>query len=365
MFLPPEIWLYIHRLATSDTSPLNIAYSDRFQYVDSRDPLKEMQDFLQDAYSFVLVCRLWNSLANEILYENVRVDNWFPNLYAALRRPGTSRLVRSIRLSAKRFDHNYTILALCAQVQIIVLPEALSTPSLATVSGLEAHRELQLPTFHALRHVYWKESMIFLSYDLLRKVLRTSPNLECLFVSYISTPHSIPTDADHDLPAILRLKRLGIVGPTASAFFQIDLQRLTRLNCAPSHVMLPDFPLLPALRTLELFGSRSNIPFSTIFARCPRLKELCYDVWNGVSEPREEQSPLSCIRLHSAVTVIRDWTTIEAHFGLFISPEFPRLQRLVLHGSWHRVVADARFTNFRDSLREQSCQVEFPEGYLR
>lgn len=250
------------------------------------------------------------------------------------------------------------------QVQIIVLPDALST-SLTTVLGLEAQRELQLPTFHVLRHVYWQESMVFYSYDLLRKVLRASPSLECLFVSCVSILHPISTNADHDLPTLPTLKRLGLVGHTASAFFQIDLQRLTRLNCAPSHLILPDFPLLPALHTLELFGSRSNIPFSTIFARCPRLKELCYDVWNGLSEPREEQPPLSCIRLHSAVTVIRDWTTIEAHLGLFISAEFPRLQRLVLHGSWHRVVADVRFTRFRDSLHTQSCQVEFPEGYVR
>jgi hypothetical protein len=43
--LPPEIWLYIHRLATSDTSPMALAYTDRYQYVPVTDPLKDVQSF--------------------------------------------------------------------------------------------------------------------------------------------------------------------------------------------------------------------------------------------------------------------------------------------------------------------------------
>ncbi|KAJ7117494.1 hypothetical protein C8R44DRAFT_879058 [Mycena epipterygia] len=363
--LPSEIWLYIHRLATSDTSPLVSAFTDRFEYAPVADPLKDMQHFLQDAYSFVLVCRLWNSLANEILYENVRVDGRFPILYAALERPGTARLVRSIRLSAIRFDRNYAILALCPQVQALVQPDTPSrrSESAAAVASSQIDTELRLPTFGFLRHVYWTES--FLASTLLRSVLRVAPNLKYLF---LKPSTNLKADADEalGLPAIPNLERLcftQFAGSSASYILRLDLQRLTRLNCAPSHLTL-DFPTLPSLHTLEIFGSRSIIRFSTIFACCPRLRELCYDVWNAVGEPQGEQSPspLLCIRLHSAVTVVRDWAPIEQHFGLFLSPEFRRLQRLVMYGSWHRVVADARFSRFRDGLRAQGCQLEFPEG---
>ncbi|KAJ6572292.1 hypothetical protein B0H19DRAFT_1133230 [Mycena capillaripes] len=94
---PSELWLHIFRLATSDTSPMVAAYTE-FQYAPVADPLKDMSD----ACSFALVCRLWNSLANEILYENIRVDNHFYTLHAALAKPGTAHLVRSVQLSTTR-----------------------------------------------------------------------------------------------------------------------------------------------------------------------------------------------------------------------------------------------------------------------
>ncbi|KAJ6599910.1 hypothetical protein DFH09DRAFT_1355928 [Mycena vulgaris] len=357
--LPPEIWIQIHRLATADTSPLAIAHSDRVQYVPVADPLQDMQDFLRNAYSFVLVCRLWNGLANEIMYENIRIDDRFPALYTALKRPGTPDLVRSIRLSPTRFDHSYAILALCPRVQIIVQPD----PSNLSVVRLEAGERLELPAFNSLKYIYWTESLMLSG--LSNKVFRAVPNLEYLHVSRSSMVNTFDSIA---FPAILGLKRLGMAqtvnGFVTSSILQMDLQHLTRLQCAPSTVSSEDFPTLPSLHTLELFGSgsnygsRSKIRFHAIFSRCPRLRELRYDVWNRSSPPRDVQSSLSCIRLHSAVS----GGFIDDHFGLFLTPGFPRIQRIVLYGSWDRVVADAKFTWFQDGLRELGCRLEFPEG---
>ncbi|KAJ7670363.1 hypothetical protein B0H17DRAFT_1085921 [Mycena rosella] len=364
--LPPEVWIYIQRLATSEASPLTLAVrdADRFQYVPLADPFKDVQEFLRNACSFVLVCRLWNSLANELLYENVQVDDGFQALYASLERPGNSYLVRSIRLSTIRFDHNSQILALCPRVQIIVQPDVSNSDIGATLAlPLEPLRQMDLPTFHFLRHIYCTE--LLLNSGLLSRVLAASRHLESLFV--------YPMEQSMDLlvshfPAIPSLKRLGfhrVVHGTVLTLLQMDLQGLTRLQCSPSTLSLAEFralPSLPSLHTLDIFGSRSTIPFPTIFSRCPRLRELSYDVWNDASPPQDEKTSLSCIRLHSAVTVVRDWIPIERHFGLFISNEFPRLQRLVLCGTWHRVVADAQFARFRDGLRELGCRLEFPEG---
>ncbi|KAJ7908655.1 hypothetical protein B0H13DRAFT_2331161 [Mycena leptocephala] len=337
--LPPEIWLYIHRLATLDTSPIALAHTDRFQYVPVTDPLKDVQSFWR-RFSFVLVCRLWNSLANEILYENIRVDGRFHTLYTALERPGIALLVRSVRLSTTRFDYNYAILMLCPRLQVIVQPDAPRAEMLVAnlLDGIARGLWSFAPTDPG------------------------GPNLEHLL---LTESRSLRAADSLDFPAfsnsLYRLD-LGSVGLNLfSSIFKVDLQNLTRLNCPLWALNIQTVPILPSLHILVLFGSRTNIPFSTIFARCPRLRELCYDVLNAFSDPQGERSLLSCIRLHSEVW---DWSSIERHFGLFLSPQFPRLQRLVLHGNWYGVVGTARFTPFQDGLRAQGCQLEFPEAYV-
>ncbi|KAJ7669483.1 hypothetical protein DFH06DRAFT_185200 [Mycena polygramma] len=358
--LPSEVWLQIHRLATSDTSPMVKAQSEAYRYVSVTDPLMDMHEFLRDALSFALVCRLWNSLANEILYENIRVDGRFHTLSSVLQRTGATHLVRSVRLSPTRFDHNYAILALCTRLQVIVLPEIMPV-------SLEEHVAcpnldvLQFPEYRSLKQMYWTESAV--SAALLRRLIPVAPNLEYLYIQSAN----LRADQILDLPAIPRLRRLGLGRLHFPFVYTMDLQNLTRLTCPASLPNMPQFPVFPSLRTLELFGSRTTLSFKIIFSRCPRLRELCYDVWNSPVEPEEAQAqpPLTCIRLQSAVTVVREWALLEAHFGLFLSPKFPRLQRLVLHGSWHRVVDTALFTSFRDGLQAQGCQIEFPEGHVR
>ncbi|KAJ6597327.1 hypothetical protein B0H10DRAFT_2087727 [Mycena sp. CBHHK59/15] len=307
--LPPEIWLHVHRLATSESSPFAKASADRFQYEPIRDPLKDMRDFLRDARSFVLVCRMWHGLAKEILYENVRVDARFYILYPSLQRPSTARLVHSIKLSTIRFDHNYQILALCPQ-------------------------ELELPQFDFLRHIYCSESLI------------------------ASEPRG---NGLANLAALPALKTLGlpVLGRSAyatSSLLQMDLRGLTRLQCTSVHLLSLEFPFLPSLHTLEIFGSGTTIPFSSIFTRCPCLRELCYDIWNNVTAPQGEQSTLSCIRLHSAVAVVCNWPAIERHFELFLTPEFPTLNASYFMG--------AGTLSLRIPVACEGCQVEFPENHL-
>ncbi|KAJ7474449.1 hypothetical protein B0H11DRAFT_1333448 [Mycena galericulata] len=373
MDLPPEIWLYIHRLATSDASPLDAARSE--EYLVPKDPVEFkdsqylLRNFLRDARSFALVSKFWNSLSNEILYENVRVDDRFHTLYTSLERPGTASLVRSIRLSTSRFDHNFAIIMLCSRVQVICLPDlgksdqrlALLTHKLEDV----ATNLLQLPF---LRHVYWTDS--FLASRLLRVILRAAPNLDHLLIAPSVIIPKV-ADPEGDLLPLPTLRRLAVpkFEPNSAVLgiiFKLDLQRLRRLDCRPVHLSHPDLPTLPVLETLEIVGLRQVIPFAAIFVRCPRLRELRYNVAHPLRDlaprPPAPRPPFACVRLES--TSLTTWISIEAHFAMFLSTEFPTIERLVLYGpNWHPFVSDARFTHFHDGLRARGCQLEYPEGF--
>ena len=71
------------------------------------------------------VCKLWNVLAQELLYENVWLTDarrW-ASLSAALQRPDVARHVRSLRLSTARYDHNVEALCYCPQVEMLYQPD--------------------------------------------------------------------------------------------------------------------------------------------------------------------------------------------------------------------------------------------------
>ncbi|KAJ6510894.1 hypothetical protein C8R45DRAFT_965520 [Mycena sanguinolenta] len=356
--LPSEIWLYIHRIATADSSPMVAAYSDRFQYMPVSDPLKDPGQFWRLASSFVLVSRLWNSLANELLYENVRVDETFDaHLRPALERSDHANLVRCVRLSPNRLDHNFAVLAMCPRLQVIVQPEA--TRDLNSDAA-----PFVLSSSQSLRHIYCEESAKNSAF--LRRLVALAPNLEYLFLSH--SPNFQTDEEALAFPTISNLRRLSVVPVVpnlTTAILKTGMQNVTRLTCSPSLFRLPDLPVFHSLRLLDLFGSRSNIDFASIFSQCPRLEELCYDVWSTFHEPEQKHAPLACIRLHSAAYVVRDWTPIKEHFRHFLSPEFPHVQRLVLHNAWYKVIDDPLFAPIRDGLRAQGCVLEFPEGYVR
>ncbi|KAJ7191191.1 hypothetical protein GGX14DRAFT_579162 [Mycena pura] len=324
----------------------------------------EIREFLRNASSFALVSRLWNALANEILFKNIRVDSRFHSLYDALNRRGAVHLVRSIRLSSTRFDLNLTILARCPGVQLIVLPDS---PEHAAPLQVPNHLGLDFVTqLPFLKRIYWTETRH--ASGLLRKLVPIAPNLEHILLLESIYPTQRTKEA-LSLPHIPSLRGLYVRDyniHSIGTILQIGLQNLTLLHCTPLFLTHPDFPAsLPRVTVLRLFGSRSHIHFGTVFAQFPRLQELNYDVWNSLSPPTGgEPIPLSLIHLHSAVTVVRNWIPIEDHFTLFSSPTFPVVQRIVLYGTWHRVVADPRFSRFRSALHARGCKLEFPEGHV-
>ncbi|KAF7340774.1 hypothetical protein MSAN_02106000 [Mycena sanguinolenta] len=239
--LPSEIWFYIHRMATADTSPMVAAYTDRFQYWPEIDPgpLRDLGQFWRAASSFVLVSRLWNRLANELLYENIRVDHTFEALLRpALERSQNAKLVRSVLLSRDRLDHNIAVLAMCPRLQVIVQPEGTEALNSDTTP-------IPLSSLHFLRQIYCEESAM--NSGFLRRLVALAPNLESLSLGHFSVFQA--SEKTLSFPTIPNLRWLTVapIVPSliTSLFKARTVQNITRFTCAPSFFSLTDLPHLP------------------------------------------------------------------------------------------------------------------------
>ncbi|KAJ7154549.1 hypothetical protein C8R46DRAFT_1356600 [Mycena filopes] len=331
--LPPELWLYIHRLALSELSPL--------AKIDARDDIiirngakpddpvndREVQRFLKAACSLRWVCRLWSDLGLELLYENVWVNGnkQWPSLSGGLEHPNVARLVRSIRLSTTRFDRNTDVLRRCTQVEVLVQPEFPRTERLYSPATV------QLPPLESLKRVHWIASAW--SSALLQSVLFAAPNLVHISLSSSSTIGFDPATQPifPDLPRLRSLVLVQLNTECVRAILRTDLGRLTRLTIDPRHLAWDAFPILPALEVLALVDS-VELPFPTILARCPALRELRYDCRTRFIPPEEKQTApaLVCVRLLLRQRPLP--TRAEAQAALLLGPAFGALERVVLDG---------------------------------
>ncbi|KAJ7197363.1 hypothetical protein GGX14DRAFT_471130 [Mycena pura] len=366
--LPPELWIYIHRLAVEDISPLR-CYEDHDPINDAdTDPLDDhhVRRFLKVAHSLASVCRLWNRLAQELLYENVWIKDTrlWTSLSVALQRPDTARHVRSLRLSATRGDHNVEALHHCPQVEVLIRPDAFDTE----LGLLCAAAGVQLPRLHSLKRLYWVHS--YWSSTLFRNVLSVAPNLEHLFLTGSATLR--PDITPIELPNLPHLKSLVLTELSDKHVFSIlrtDLNHLTHLTINPGYFRRDAFPTLCALVSLAVVTlpgtmSRYYLPFTVYFsmicAHFPALRELRYDANFCIIFPAAGQTApaLTYIRLHLEESYGH---SAEQHLTLFQMPAFTALKRVVLGGpgwSYLEHVHNDSEKQEAERLRARGCRVE-------
>ncbi|KAJ7836039.1 hypothetical protein B0H14DRAFT_3870904, partial [Mycena olivaceomarginata] len=263
--LPAELWMYIHRLALSDISPLAKlhAQDEIIRYIGPEHPMsdKDLKPFFKAARSLQRVCRLWAKLAQDLLYENIWVNETrrWPSLSSALLQPEIAILVRNVRLSPTRFHHNEFMLRHCGpHINVLVQPEFPRSERLYT-----AALPTPLPPLLSLTRVYWIETAW--SAPLLRAVLAAAPNIQHLS---LSSSASIGTGLSAAtlpvFPPLPRLQSLVLLPLTPFCVHAIlhatNLAQLTHLTIAPAHLEWPALPVLPALRTLTLFDDRTPAP---------------------------------------------------------------------------------------------------------
>ncbi|KAF7321080.1 hypothetical protein HMN09_00195400 [Mycena chlorophos] len=410
--LPVEVWLYIFALATADCSPVSLAQAQWFQYQPIVDPFYQIRRFWSETRAFTLVNKAWNFIATDLLFGCISIDSQkhFDRLQCRLGAfSAAATRVRAVHLSSTRFDHNRMILSACSQAQVIVLPDL--PPYADTRVGSDSGRlldcSLKLP---ALKYIYWTESED--SAGALRHLIRAAPNLRGLHLAdsaFITERSTNPTGlclqsqstSTSTIPSLRRLT-LGPLGPLSAGWIMgmgIDTTRITTMTCCPT--LIRSLPYFPSLRSVNIFGSRKVIDLRRIVQRCPALEEISFDVWNrfaagagasttvdssrrpqaaplsanskappsSASDPRmrARARELSVIRIHSAVSVLRDsdWSNITELFGILTETtdlEFPRARRVVLYNMWRNVVEHGNFKPRREALRARGCRLEFPEG---
>ncbi|KAJ7749210.1 hypothetical protein B0H16DRAFT_1888261 [Mycena metata] len=349
--LPPELWIYIHRLALSNLSPLAKIYASSDTIIrsgakpdDHPANDRDLQLFLKAARSLRCVCRLWSELGLELLFENIWInDSGWPSLSSSLQHPNVARLVRSIRLSTTRFDHNIDVLARCPHLEVLVQPEFPCTERL--YSGAT----VQLPPLQSLKRLYWVVSAW--SSVLLQSVLFAAPNLEHISLSgYATIGSDLATQPTFpDLPHLNSLECVYTI-------LRTDLSRLTRLTINPAYLALDAFTVFPALQMLALPEYLRQLPFPAIFARCPALRELRYNALSGFIPPEEKHAPfLACIRLFLS----RMTSQAQAQVALLLGPAFSALERVMLDGpGWGPPPSPEAMWPGTADLLARGCRIE-------
>ncbi|KAJ7670647.1 hypothetical protein DFH06DRAFT_140092 [Mycena polygramma] len=304
--LPPEVWINIHRFVVSGILPLPQVFPTVEGSAAPEDPLNELQlqRLLDAARSLAGVCKLWNSLAQELLYENiwVRDNERWPSLHNALQRIQNARRVRGVRLSSTRPDHNVWVLQRCPHIHVLVLPEAQGSDG----DGDTGVAPNPLPTLPLLKHLYWAETLSGAA--LLPAVLTAAPNIEQISLARkVKTPRFNAQRIDRSaafppLPCVRSLSLRRVRETCLQKFWTTTLPQLTHLTiCRASLHENISRPLFPTLRVLALVTNPAErVSFPAILRHFPALCELRYDASNPplIQSSGPLAAKLVCVRLH-------------------------------------------------------------------
>ncbi|CAK5284647.1 unnamed protein product [Mycena citricolor] len=366
--LPPEIWMQIHRASVERLSPVNAIDEGEKSMLNENG----LRAFLRTARTLRRVSRAWNQLARPLLFAHIRVpDRGWQSLSDALEDPETARLVRTARLSTTRFDLNESVLCRCAHLRVVSLGEFPRLERVGTAGGRA------LSTMAQLTHVEWVVSDW--SGPLLLALLAAAPNVTHLVLKSSSTIGrglSAPKCLD-PFPALRSLHLLSAIDLNEADIHAIlrasDAFRpcLTHLAIRPKCLSDIRFPVLPALRTLDLGDSAVEwFTFNDVFERCPNVHTvgyhaLCASMASGANTPRGAASALVCLRIRLDALRMSPLglALIERCLQTLFDggPLFASLERIVCEGGgWRSVrdeidVADWLMTE----LEGRGCRIEY------
>ncbi|KAJ7499176.1 hypothetical protein FB451DRAFT_1384906 [Mycena latifolia] len=409
---PPEIWRSIFSLATCSAT----SYAVDYQPFQPPRELEETTRYLErqalrlkTCLSLTRVCKLWRSLAEEFLYEDVRIMDTqaLQSLVSGMQRSadeaeglGYGRYIKRLELPTKptRFKNQTRlpfpsgplsiclgdIFRYCTRLEVLVRPALrldaddihfwgglISTPIENSPAG---------PLCPHLKRLEWSESDLDIRFygttnsKRLAEIISNSPNLCYLFLS------SDRPDVLAHLPLgqslhTLRLNRSHYHSRHVKEVKFKDVPGVTNLTNLILHTTIPSAMLsfIAAvgwqLRVLE-FTFAPQVTYSSnqmqrILSRCPNLEELVYHLG------APEISPLKAFQ-HSALKRVRlkvnpeEWFpykhVVLTQFDILAGPSFPALERVFLHDTSKSFVRRDSSSPLLLRMIDRGCPVVYEDG---
>ncbi|CAL1705143.1 unnamed protein product [Somion occarium] len=377
--LPTELWLEIFRWATltPSTEYYNTTTYQPFQAIltDARDESLAVKNALSR------VCRMWNQLTKDLLYEDLCIPN--KESIGKIREllhgdPVLSRTVQRIYLpyssSVTEAKATYVadvnvIIRECSDLRTLVRPLSYKNALYASPFEFAAEACPPLPTLKRLDWWHHNEASRTGGINSLMDVLRAAPNVEYLslggqlWLSFLDCP-SI------ELPMLttLRLRRVNILFVQ-----QICKWSLPSLRTVIVDTIITHYPLLDLfwetfgaqLRTVELGRSLKFLTDETaihnVLTGCPNLEELNYYVQftQKPYPPREPHASLAVVGLNCQRPdmPVNFWLHLEDHFRAWSHSSYPALKQIVLYDSPKTELDERPLQDATYTVRGRGCKV--------
>lgn len=380
--LPPEIWIEIFRTIIIAQN-YNIQTDD---YSSSEDA-----DILAASHSrrsvsplssrLILVCKLWHSLAKEIVYEEIRVKKTNRALLEALERQakpdglGYGKFTRLVELP-REYQYTFDVTKHLPQLEKLII----SSPSPFSPLSPSGPLPEALP-FHemsSLKQIDWtcdRNSGPRLDY--LEDLLQCSPNLQHL--SLIGEEHFTSPRMTYpiNLPSLKFLYVSGFqnrwrLSTVISKWTLPSLTHITLDSCglnAQEGLWIIWQTFGPTLRIVELGKKfpiyRSLDHVSNILSLCTSLNELCLSIEFFFLRSSEggTSSSINTIRLNSRHSTAV-WELLEVGFKRISLLQLSSLDRIILQGAeWLSTMNNTRFAPCRQIVFNRRWALELESHY--
>lgn len=385
-WLPPELWLYTFRIATT----LNPLYETKYLPFEDLSRIHAMRDsqdgnlVLGTKMSLLLVCRQWKEIVLECMYENIHIGDHWQSLLNCLEGSklktdgiGYGQSVRCISLRACPVETDKSkleeIIKQCSNAEILIKEDddtmvnptfKIRLNSLRRFDWSYYYRGLRNPrNFSQCR-------------DLFKAIVSQASNLV-----YLSIGIYFFTSRIHDYPPILltldHLTVLRVEGIEPRLRKELEgwsFPKLTHITFDVSLTWPTISPLFsPQIEVIEFLQERHSVSeaFSAlnVVKNCPNLRGLNFHIDFSLFTLHPGLAPnLPCVHLHSGRRIHRlnhysatdSWSTYQLFFERLGTQElFPSIKNLFLHGDWSFVNTDARFERMIQTLACQGCQVSY------
>jgi hypothetical protein len=391
-FLPPELWLTILRWATRpDDEDSCTSYHPFQRPAQLILGLHDSDSIVKFKLGLMSVCRLWYSLLQNALYEDIGVGRDLVEiLNTNLLKPSEQNDIIDRRSLVRRLRISYSATATETPAPLFCLDTIRLCSNLEVLSRPIVGNSVEMPRFEfdapecpplrTLKRIDWwhdNEANRSGGINSLYNVLRNAPNVEYLSLGGFPWLNFCPNRQAHiTLPA---LRTLCVHKMNMRLLHHLCLWNLPQLSHIVVVIPSEGSSILsnlwsqfgPQLTTVELGCSMRFLMedyVTSILRSCEKLETLNYHVYftlPSVATDSFTHTSVTTVGLHAQpnLSLSRDKSIrlIQQHMDFLVGPMLPRLHLIVLYGRWDAAVLGGMKT-YLPSLRSRGCNIVYADG---